>query len=319
MRITGKIARQMLEVLDELKEELKKEGKEKYQYAEWERKRERVKERLRKLPEYVEKAATMITVEKKAGRPKKGTLVQRTMLFLFARLMNKSNRDVEELLELFKPLFGVSMSYKSVERLYSDEEVKSVLHNLFMLLLKDEGISGNFSGDGTGYALTITKHYRSDPKKKSKDYSYVFRLMDIETGLYVAVGFSNKSENDAFSKAMDMVKDLGIEIDTIRLDKYYSSRKVLKLFGKKTVVFLIPKKNISKIGLEWSRVIRRIVEAPILFLKECFMRNISESGFSSDKRRFGGIIRQKRDDRKEVAMFSIAILHNIFFVRVKPS
>ena len=65
MRITGKIARQMLEVLDELKEELKKEGKEKYQYAEWERKRERVKERLRKLPEYVEKAATMIAVEKK--------------------------------------------------------------------------------------------------------------------------------------------------------------------------------------------------------------------------------------------------------------
>jgi len=92
------------------------------------------------------------------------------MLFLFTRLMNKSNRDVEDLLELFQPLFSFKVSYKSIERLYSDEEVKLVLHNLFLPLLQDEGVSGNFSGDGTGYSLAIEKHYRSNPKKKSKDY-----------------------------------------------------------------------------------------------------------------------------------------------------
>ncbi len=31
-------------------------------------------------------------------------------------LMNKSNRDVEELLELFEPLFGFKVSYKTIER-----------------------------------------------------------------------------------------------------------------------------------------------------------------------------------------------------------
>lgn len=319
MRVTAKIAKQMLEVLDELREELKNKQKEPYPYAEWERKREQVKKRLRRLPEYVKKAAGMIKIEKKTGRPKQVDLAERTMLFLFARLMNKSNRDVEEILELFKPLFGFKVSYKSIERLYSDEGVKMVLHNLLILLLQDEGVSGKFAGDGTGYSLTITKHYRSNPKKKSRDYRYVFRMIDLETGMYVAFGYSNKSEKEAFDRAMSMVEDLGVDINRISLDKYYSSRKTLKIFGNKTTVYVIPKKNISRIGLKWAKIIKRIIEGPINFLKDYFMRNLSESGFSSDKRRFGGLIRQRREDRQEMAMFSIALLHNIFFVRVKPS
>jgi transposase len=59
-------------------------------------------------------------------------------------------------------------------------------------------------------------------------------------------------------------------------------------------------------------------ENPRDFLKHNFMRNLSESGFSADKRRFGWRIHQKREDRQEMAMLSIALLHNIFTVRVKP-
>lgn len=175
----------MVEVLEEIKDELSNEEKTKYPFTEWERKRKKVKERLREMPRYVEQAADMIELEEKGpGRPKHLELVERTMLFLFARLMDKSNRDVEDLLELFEPLFGFKVSYKSIERLYSDEEVKLVLHNLFILLLQDEGVSGDFAGDGTGYSLSIEKHYRTNPKKKGKDYGYVFRLIDIETGMY---------------------------------------------------------------------------------------------------------------------------------------
>jgi len=313
------MAKEMLAVLDELREGIKNEKKKPYPYAEWERKRKKVKEKLRKLPEYVEKAASMVKVEERTGRPKSGTLTQRTMLFLFARMMNKSNRDVEELLELFEPLFDISVSYKTVERLYSDEEVKTVIHNLFILLLDDEELGGDVAGDGSGYSLIITKHYRSNPNKSSKDYRYAFRIMDLDTGMYVGVGYSAKSEMKAFNQAMDMVKELDIEINTGRFDKYFSSRKVLRIFDRKTFVYVIPKKNISKIGLRWSRIIRRIIEAPYKFLKNYFMRNLSEAGYSSDKRRFGWIIRQKREDRQETALFSIALLHNIFFVRVKPS
>ena len=93
--VTGKFVRELLDVLNEVVEEIRKEEKEKYPYAEWERKREIVKERLRKLPEYVGDAVAMIRIEKGAGRPKKVDLEKRIMLFLFARLMNKSNRNVE--------------------------------------------------------------------------------------------------------------------------------------------------------------------------------------------------------------------------------
>jgi len=260
----------------------------------------------------------MVKIENKVGRPKEVDLTRRTMLFLFARLMNKSNRDVEELLELFEPLFSVKVSYKYIERLYSDEEVKVVLHNLFILLLQDETVSGKFSGDRTGYSLTITNHYRTRPKKQSKEYRYAFRVIDLDTGMYVALGYSNRSEMDAFNKAMRMLKGLGIKIGSMSLDKYYSSRKVLKLFGKETAVYLIPKKNIAKIGLEWARIIKTLIENPIQYMKNYFMRNLSESGFSADKRRFGWHIRQKREDRREMAIFTIGLLHNLFTIRVRP-
>ena len=225
---------------------------------------------------------------------------------------------MEELLVLFGPLFGIKMSYKSIERLYSDHEVKTVLHNLFILLLLDEGVSGDFSGDGTGYSLSVMRHYRSDVSKKGHGYLYVFRIIDIDTGLYVAVGYSNFSEMEAFHKAMTMLAELGITVDSMALDKYYSSRKVIQLFGEETALYLIPKKNIARVGLEWSRVLRRVLEDPYLFLKGYFLRNLSESGFSADKRRFGGLVRQKREDRREIALFSIAFLHNIFTVRIRP-
>jgi len=306
-----------LVVLDELVKEIRREEKEKYPYAEWERKREIVKKRLRKLPEYVREALAMIRIQKKAGRPKELDLEKRVMLFLFARLMNRSNRDVEELLELFEPLFGFKVSYKTIERLYSDEEVKLALHNLFILLLKEEGISGEFAGDGTGYSLTVTKHYRTNPKKKGKDFRYVFRIIDIDTGMYVGFGYSNRSEKDAFNKAMKMLKEMGVKMNSISLDKYYSTRKTLKVFGKETAVYVIPKKNLSRIGFDWLRVIERIIEAPYKFLKRYFKRNLSESGFSADKRRFGWLIRQKREDRREMALFAIGLWHNIFAIRVR--
>ena len=317
MRITAQMTREMLEVLEQLRKELFQKRKIDYPFTEWERKRELVRRRLRKLPELVKRAAEGLEVAKGgAGRPKKLSLVQRTMLFLFTRLMNKSNRDTEELLELFEPLFGFKVSYKAVERLYSDEELELVLYNLIELLLHDEGVSGSFAGDGTGYSLTVTKHYRTKPKKRSKDYRYVFRLIDLKTGMYAGFGYSKKSEMEAFEKAMKMLERLGIAMDEVSLDKYYSSRKVLKLFGKRTAVYVIPKKNVSKLGFEWYRVVKRIVEDPVLFLKKYFMRNLSEAGFSADKRRFGWTVRQRRGDRQETAMFSVVLLHNLFAIRI---
>jgi len=318
MRITEGMAQDLIEVLDAVKEECFQE-EHSYPFAAWEHKRERVKQRLRDLPTYVDRAASLIhCMAPKAGRPKRLDLTKRTTLFLFTRLLNKSNRDVEELLVLFEPLFGFQVSYKSIERLYSDPEVRLALHNLFILLLQDEGVSGDYAGDGTGYTLTVTRHYRTDTAKYGHDFLYAFRIIDIDTGLYVAFGYSNTSEMEAFHKAMGMLQRSGMPIDSMALDKYYSARKVIALFDKETALYLIPKKNMGRAGIDWARILRRAAEDPYGFLKGYYLRNLSEAGFSADKRRFGSLIRQRREDRRESAAFSTTLLHNLFIARVRP-
>ena len=63
-------------------------------------------------------------------------------------------------------LSGIDVSYKTVERLYSDDEVIMALHNLHILLLKKKGVEkSDASGDGAGYSLSISKHYESMAKE----------------------------------------------------------------------------------------------------------------------------------------------------------
>ena len=316
-RITPRTASLMLEVLDEAREEIIKEEKSAYPYAEWERKRARVRERLRRLPELVHAAAD-VRVDRHAGRPPTLTLEQRTLLLLFARMMNRSNRDVEDVLGLLQPLFGFTVSYKTVERLHSDPEVRLVLRNLLRLLLDEDGVSGDFTGDGSGYSLSVSRHYRSDPRRSGGGYRHVFHLVDIRTGLVVGFGYSCTSEMEAFRRAMGMVSGLGVRVDSVSLDRYYSSRKVLRLFGEETAVYVLPKRNISRVGFGWARVIERALVDPAAFLERYLERSLSEVVFSAVKRRFGWVVRQRRADRQEGALFTVSLLHNLFTVRVGP-
>ena len=77
------------------------------------------------------------------------------------------------MLEIFSMISGIDISYKTVERLYSDELVMMTLHNLHVLLLKKKGIKeSDATGDGTGYSLTVKKNYESyaqELKDKAKE------------------------------------------------------------------------------------------------------------------------------------------------------
>jgi len=58
--------------------------------------------------------------------------------------------------------------------------------------------------------------------------------------------------------------------------------------------------------------IEKIAETPYQFLKY-FKRNLSESGFSADKKKFSWLLR----GRKEVALFAVSLWRNIFAIVVK--
>jgi len=220
----------------------------------------------------------------------------------------------------------VDVSYKSVERLYSDEELYFALSNLFALLLKKRGIEKiDARGDATGFSLTIKKHYSSYVQKlkdkskeqntnEKKSFVYRFNIMDLSTKMYVCYGSSLKSEREAFDKAIQMLEEYGIKINSIRLDKYYSNPCYVNLF-KESKVYIIPKKNVELgNGTPWLKTMERFLDDTLGYLAEYYKRENSESGFSEDKKLLGWKVSQKREDRIDTALFCGTIWHNLLFL-----
>ena len=125
---------------------------------------------------------------------------------------------------------------------------------------------------------------------------------------------SLKSEKEAFDKAMQMLHDLGIKINSIRLDRYYSCPIYVNQF-KESKVYIIPKKNVE-LGHEtpWLKTMERFLDDTLGYLAEYYRRQNSESGFSGDKKLLGWKVSQKREDRIDTALFCGTIWHNLLFL-----
>ncbi|MGC8620259.1 MAG: ISNCY-like element ISFac3 family transposase, partial [Thermoplasmata archaeon] len=127
-------------------------------------------------------------------------------------------------------------------------------------------------------------------------------------------GTSMKSEKEAFEKAMKMLETVNpdIEIETIRLDRYYSSPGYVDKFGE-AMVYIIPKKNATLNGsIKWKNTMKEFVGNTLEYLGQYYLRNNSENGFSADKKMLGWSVMQKRDDRIDCAMKTICLWHNLF-------
>ena len=244
---------------------------------------------------------------------------EKVFIILVKEIFRLSNRKAAYLL----PLLGIDkeISYKTVERLYSDTLVIMILNNLFVSSVERRGIrSVEASGDGTGYSLTVTKHYRSLKEEegelaKEGKFVYSFALMDLVTRMYVGYAVSVKSEMDAYHKALETIERMRLDLKSVRLDKYYSGQSILEDFGENTRIFLIPKSNSRIRGRrKWREMIRRFIDDPMNYLREYFKRNASESGFSSDKRTTGGLIYHRRKDRKETSGFCKGLIHNLMLM-----
>ncbi len=272
------------------------------------------------------------------GRPPSLTIKQRCILLLLKQLIGKSNREMALLTLVFSALTNVHISYKTIERLYSDEKVALVFNQLHDELLgyKIDKSKIDLCGDGTGYSLTISRHYASEAqklknklkdidgqhskksKKKKQVFVYSFQLLDLKTRMYISYGTSFKSEQKAYFKAIKMIEKLGITIHSLRLDKYYSKQMYVKYLADKNKgikFYLIPQKNATIKGcLNWKIMLTNFVYKTQNYLSEYFKRNQSESAFSEDKRRFGWKILQKRIDRIDTAIFTKVIWHNLFWI-----
>ena len=297
---------------------------------------QRIKVAMKELDPLINEAVSKIQIVPRPGHPNTLTLEQRVKLLMIKQLVGESNRIFSNMLAIFSTLSCIDVSYKVIERLYSDHEVIIAVHNLHMLILKNKDINGSgATGDGTGYSLTVKKNYESHAqklkdlakensvskeKKKGKNsksnkkrlFAYSFAIMDLETRMYIAFGSSMKSEREAYDRAMDLLSSTGIEMDSIRLDRYYSSPSYMDKLGK-TKVFVIPKKNSTLNGsLKWKSTMKDFVENTMQYLAQYHQRSNSESGFAADEKMLGWNIAQRRDDRIDNALFCNGVWHNLF-------
>jgi transposase len=335
MRIWGKDIREKLKDIDDF---LLADYREKHPEKErdWRTYEEqyalRIKEAMRQLKPLIEEAVNSITFHKSKGAPHALSLKQRVLLLLLQRLFQQSNRMMASMLAIFSALSDVDISYKTVERLYSDEEVLMVLHNLHIIILKKKGITNpDVSGDGTGYSLTIKKHYASvaakekdeakeakpeqgtDIKNTKKAFVYSFKWIDNKTKMYVAYGTSLKSEREAYDLANKMLENIEIKLNSVRLDRYYSCAIYVDAFDKTTRVYVIPKKNATlNGGWHWKETMIDFVKNTPEYLEQYFQRENSEAGWSADKKHFGWGIAQRRPDRIDTADFCTELWHNLF-------
>ena len=147
-------------------------------------------------------------------------------------------------------------------------------------------------------------------------FVYSFALMDLSTRMYLGYLVSMKSEKDAYMKALEKIASLKIDLENVRLDRYYSWRIIPVDFSENTkILFIIPKKNSRIRGSKrWRVIIRSLMGDPIAYLREYFKRNNSESRFSADRRSTKHPIFQKRRDRIETSGFCKGLLHNMMLV-----
>lgn len=287
--------------------------------------RRRIKRAVKLLTPITDEATKNLKVYRERGRKPELKPNEKLRLILIHQLFGKSNRMMSYMLLIFSLMTGINVSYKTVERLYSDEETEIALHNLLILMLKKRKVKEiDACGDATGYGLFISKHYSSyaqklkDKAKESKNtkkaFVYQFALMDLRTRMYVCFGSSLVSEKQTFDKAMQMLKELDIKIKSVRLDRYYSFPTYIKQFPNSTI-YIIPRKN-SKLGhgTQWLETMRRFLENTMKYLEEYFKRVNSENGFGQDKRLFGDKVRQKREDRIDTVLFCRGVWHNLLYL-----
>ena len=91
---------------------------------------------MRDLEPLVNEAVSVIRIVPRAGHPHSLSLEQRVKLLLIKQLVCVSNRMFANMLVIFSIISGIDVSYKTIERLYSDDEVLIAIHNLHVLVLK---------------------------------------------------------------------------------------------------------------------------------------------------------------------------------------
>ena len=126
MKITTKEVQDITSIIDDIIEDYK--DKSEPAKRDWRTYEQRVARRLKKafseLKPLVQEAVSTIVIIKGETRGAKSllTLEQKVLALLLKHLIGKSNREMSFMLIIFSWITDVDVSYKTIERFYSDQE-----------------------------------------------------------------------------------------------------------------------------------------------------------------------------------------------------
>ena len=100
---------------------------------------QRIKTAMKDLEPLIDKVVSTIRIIHCPRYTHSMSLQQRLKLLMIRQLVWESNRMFAIMLGIFSMVLCIDASYRTVERLYSDEEIALAVHNPHMLILKKNG------------------------------------------------------------------------------------------------------------------------------------------------------------------------------------
>lgn len=269
------------------------------------------------------------------GRPPIARPADVAKVMLMQSYFQTANRPAEGLMILFSDRLGLSteFSYKTLERGYDDEQVRKILEEVFRLTNEPVKMLETMSSvDGSGYPTSHKTNYSNDREeqrsKKSgsnkfasnKKHDYVYNSAVIGTtyeiySAWVPSTDHSVGELSLFPETFEMCLQNAPETKIFLGDGLYAVRNIVQAIANANMTpITLPRRDtvFKKKGyMAWIKLLEKIVDDPQAFLRTFHNRSISETGYSTDKRKNTRPILKRLGKRKETESFLRAINHNI--------
>lgn len=108
---------------------------------------------------------------------------------------------------------------------------------------------------------------------------------------------------------MEMQERTGVNLASVRLDRYYSFSSYADRFGD-AKVYVIPRKNAALNG-SWKHTMKEFADDTSDYMGEYYRREHPEAGFSAGKRMLGWGIAQRLPRRIDCALTCTGLWHNL--------
>jgi len=263
-----------------------------------------------------------VSKPKGVGRPKHNP-VDGAKMVLMAQYFGLSNRVAQGYMLLFKEKLDLTTvySYKTIERAYSDMEVRQILEEVFELTntpIRD--LEHEFGPDATGLSTSSKQNYENDRAKNqtSKGYEKVLVMVGLKYKIISSFRYANKPIDHESPYFESLLRETACRYGRLGLvagDAAYLSRAncdlVAKLGG---VPRFYPKKGTTlrqKGSAAWRKMLEDLIADPQKWLKDYHKRSNVEGCFSTLKRDNPLPLRKELDERKEQEAFTRACNLNI--------